>query len=258
MKIAFIGFGNMGRAIAGGIVAAGMCSCDDILACDIASGEYNGIKIGTDNAAAAGSADIVFLSVKPVALATAVESIKDAVSENTIIVSIVAGRDIASIEQLFAKKIKLVRLMPNTPALVGKAMIAVSSNVNVLPQEVDTVMSILKTCGEAEIVPEKLMDVVTGVSGSSPAFVYMFIEALADGAVAEGMPRAQAYKFAAQTVMGSAQMVLSTGKHPGELKDMVTSPAGTTIEGVAVLEEMGFRASVIDAVRAAVEKSRQL
>ena len=148
--------------------------------------------------------------------------------------------------------------MPNTPALVAEGMTALSPCPMVLPEELDLICNIFNSFGKCEVVYEKLMDVVTGLSGSSPAFIFMVIEAMADGAVLEGMPRDKAYKFAAQTVLGSAKMVLETGKHPAELKDMVCSPGGTTIEGVSVLEENGLRASMINAVRTATKKSKDL
>ena len=150
---------------------------------------------------------------------------------------------------------KLVRAMPNTPALVGEGITGYCPNRNVDPEDLKLVGGILEAFSQAEQVPESLMSVVTSVSGSSPAYVYMFIEAMADAAVADGMPRAQAYHFAAQTVLGSAKMVLETGIHPGQLKDMVCSPAGTTIEGVTKLEEKGFRTAVIEAVRACTAKA---
>lgn len=148
--------------------------------------------------------------------------------------------------------------MPNTPALVLEGCTAVCPNKNVTKEEQQLVMKILNSFGKASIVSENLMDVVVGISGSSPAYVFMFIEALADAAVEEGMPRAQAYEFAAQAVFGSAKMMLELKKHPGELKDMVCSPAGTTIQAVKVLEEKGFRASIMDATVACIEKSRSL
>ena len=157
-----------------------------------------------------------------------------------------------------AKKVKLVRCMPNTPALVGEGMTGVCCNEEVSDAEMQDVLKILESCGKAEMLPERLIDVVVSVSGSSPAYVFMFIEAMADAAVADGMPRAQAYRFAAQAVLGSAKMVLETGKHPGELKDMVCSPGGTTIEAVRVLEEKGMRSAVIEAMKACVKKGREM
>ena len=146
--------------------------------------------------------------------------------------------------------------MPNTPALVGEGMTGVCANDLVTEEELQLVLTLLKSFGRAEVVPEYLMDTVTGVSGSSPAYVFLFLEALADAAVAEGMPRKQAYEFAAQSVLGSAKMLLETGMHPGELKGMVCSPGGTTIEAVAVLERENLRSAVIDATRACIRKSK--
>ena len=153
---------------------------------------------------------------------------------------------------------KIIRVMPNTPAMVCAGMSALCRTKSVTDEEFEYVMDIFRSIGEAEEVPESLMDAVTGVSGSGPAFVYMFIEALADGAVFAGLPREKAQKFAAQTVLGSAMMVLKTNRHPGELKDAVCSPAGTTIEGVKTLENAGFRSAVMNAVIAAAEKSRNM
>ena len=175
-----------------------------------------------------------------------------------MVVSIAAGQTLASITDLFGRQIKLVRSMPNTPALVGEAMSAVTPNEKISPEELQEVMAIFESFGKAEIVPETMMDAVVGVSGSSPAYVYMFIEAMADAAVADGMPRKQAYKFAAQSVLGAAKMVLETGEHPGVLKDAVCSPGGTTIAAVAELEKSGLRSSVIEAQRACVQKSRDM
>ena len=148
--------------------------------------------------------------------------------------------------------------MPNTPALVGEGCTGVCASDSVTKEELDQVLNLLQSFGVAQAVPERLMDAVVAVSGSSPAYVFLFIEAMADAAVAEGMPRNQAYTFAAQAVFGSAKMVLETGKHPGELKDMVCSPGGTTIDAVKVLEQKGFRAAVMDAMEACAEKSRNL
>lgn len=159
---------------------------------------------------------------------------------------------------MFERKVKVVRVMPNTPALVGEGMSALCPNDIVTKEELEYIVTIFESFGKAEIVSEKLMDVVTAVSGSAPAYVYMFIEAMADAAVLDGMPRNQAYKFAAQAVYGSAKMVLETGMHPGALKDMVCSPGGTTIEAVATLEEKGLRTAVISAMRNCTKKSIEM
>ena len=187
-----------------------------------------------------------------------IPEIRHAITDDTIIVSIAAGQPIERIENMFERSVKLVRVMPNTPALVGASMSAICCNDEITEDELVEIQTIFNSFGEAEVISEHLMDTVIGVSGSSPAYVYMFIEAMADAAVADGMPRAQAYKFAAQSVLGSAKMVLETGKHPGELKDAVCSPGGTTIEAVAQLEKSGFRSAVIEAQRACVQKSRDM
>ena len=163
-----------------------------------------------------------------------------------------------ALEAALPSSAKVVRLMPNTPALVNAGMTSVTVNAYLTDEETELVMSLCRSFGRAELVPESLIDAVIGVSGSAPAYVFMFIEAMADAAVAGGMPRKQAYEFAAQTVMGAAKMVLETGKHPGELKDMVCSPGGTTIEAVIKLEEMGLRQAVIAGVRSATEKSQEM
>lgn len=264
MKIGFIGLGNMATAMIGGMLDKGVALKEDVIGSDkmpemrkTAESRW-GIKTHESNAHVAADADVLILAVKPQFLAEAVSQVKDAVKENTLIISIVAGKRLQEIEKLFGKSVKLVRCMPNTPALVGEGCSALCGNSNVTEEEMKQCKVIMESFGIAEEVPENLMDAVTGVSGSSPAFVFMFIEAMADGAVLAGMPRKQAYTFAAQTVMGSAKLMLETGKHPGELKDMVCSPAGTTIEGVKMLEEKAFRGAVMDAVKAAVEKSQKL
>lgn len=264
MTIGIIGAGNMGGAIIGGIVSGGIAQPSDIIVSDLNKEKINelkneyGIKPGTSNADAA-AADILFLCVKPNVVYQVIEGIKDKVRDNTIVISIVAGQPIEKLETAFENdKLKLVRVMPNTPALVGEGMAAVVPNANA--DEIDTakVLEIFNSFGRAECVTESLMDAVTAVSGSSPAYVFMFIEAMADAAVQGGMPRAQAYTFAAQSVLGSARMVLETGKHPGELKDMVCSPAGTTIDAVAVLEEEGMRSAVMKAMKACINKSKSM
>lgn len=263
-KIGFIGGGNMGGAIIGGIMTAALIEKDALLVADLneeilekLSSQFS-VATTKDNRAVAEQADILFLSVKPNIYQAVIEQIKDAVSADTLIVSIAAGQTIENIETMFGKEIKLVRTMPNTPALVGEGMAALCPNRLVSVEELADVTEIFNCFGRCEVVPEQLMEAVIGVSGSSPAYVYMFIEALADAAVTAGMPRTQAYQFAAQSVLGSAKMVLESGLHPGELKDMVCSPGGTTIAAVAELERSGFRGSVIAGTLACIEKARQM
>ena len=262
-KVGFIGAGNMATAIIGGILKKGILKPQEMIASRRSADKLQaltqqyGIAVTTDNTEAAG-AQIVVLAVKPQFLAGVLAEIADVVTDQTILVSLAAGKTMEWIANGLGRSAKIIRCMPNTPALVLEGCTGVCRNGLVTDEELEQVMTLLGSFGTASVVSENLMDAVVGVSGSSPAFVFMFIEALADGAVAAGMPRVQAYEFAARTVLGSAKLLLETGKHPGELKDMVCSPGGTTIEGVKTLEECGFRAAVMDAVEACVNKSRNL
>lgn len=262
MKIGFIGCGNMASAIIGGILKNQIAEKEDILASDayapILEKAKANLGIGTtaDNKVTAAESDVLFLSVKPQYYETVIAEIKDIITEKQIVVTIAPGKTLAWLSEQFGKTVKIVRCMPNTPAMVGEGMTAATPNEHVTAEELETVCSILNAFGKTEVIGEHLMDAVVSVSGSSPAYVYMMIEAMADAAVADGMPRPQAYQFAAQAVMGSAKMVLETGKHPGELKDMVCSPAGTTIEAVRVLEEKGFRSSIMEAMKACTAKAK--
>lgn len=264
MKIGFIGLGNMAAAMIGGMLRKGLVQPEDILGsaktaktAERIKNQY-GIDTCTDNRTVARQADYLFLAVKPNLLPEIIGEIKEEVQADTVIVSIAAGRTMEWIENEFGGEIKLVRCMPNTPALVGEGCTAFCIGKTVSDGEKKQVAEYLASFGTANEVPEELMDAVVGVSGSSPAYVFLFIEAMADGAVAAGMPRKQAYEMAAQAVLGSAKMVLETGMHPGELKDMVCSPGGTTIEAVKVLEEKGLRAAVMDAIEICVKKSKNL
>ena len=262
--IGFIGAGNMGSAMIGGIVHSELVTTSQIIASAHSAATLEklqstySIETTLSNETVAERSDILFLAVKPNKFDEVIPQISSHVKSGCVIVSIAAGKTIAAIEDSFGKPVKLVRAMPNTPALVGEAMSALCVNQNVTPEELKEVQALFNSFGKSEVISESLMDAVIGVSGSSPAYVYMFIEAMADAAVADGMPRAQAYKFAAQSVYGSAKMVLETGKHPGELKDAVCSPAWTTIEAVAALEAGGFRNTVISAQRACSQKSRDM
>ena len=263
-KLGFIGAGNMAKAMMGGIIKNKIISCDEIIASDAyvpglaATKESLNIETTENNLKVIEEAEVVVLAVKPQYYAQVINEIRDYVRENQIIVTIAPGQTLDKLNSLFDKDVKIVRTMPNTPALVCEGITGVCHNNLVTKEELDYVCNILSGFGQVEVVEESLMDIVVSVSGSSPAYVYMFIEALADGAVADGMPRDKAYKFAAQAVMGSAKMVIETGKHPGELKDMVCSPGGTTIEAVRVLEEKGFRSSIIECMKACVNKAKEL
>lgn len=264
MKLGFIGTGNMAGAIMGGIIKKGLILPQEIIGADVSGAgrekvkEMYGICVTADNTEVIARAQTVILSVKPQFYQTVISQIKDLVREDQLIITIAPGKTLDWLRQQFGRNLKIIRTMPNTPAMVGEGMTAVCPNANVTEEELAYVLDILNAFGKTEVVSEHLMDAVVSVSGSSPAYVFMMIEAMADAAVADGMPRAQAYKFAAQTVYGSAKMVLETGKHPGELKDMVCSPAGTTIEAVRVLEEKGFRSAVIEAMKSCAEVSRNM
>ncbi len=263
-KVGFIGCGNMAKAIIGGLINNAGITPKEIIAADASDAAIKkasdniGIDTTLNNKEVASNSDVLFLSVKPQFYETVIAEIKDTISSNQIVVTIAPGKTLAWLAERIGSDVKLVRTMPNTPALVGEGITAVCKNTLVNEEEFSYIMSLLSSFGLAEEISENLMDVVVSVSGSSPAYVFMFIEAMADAAVLDGMPRDKAYKFAAQAVLGSAKMVIETGKHPGELKDMVCSPAGTTIEAVRILEEKGFRSSVIEAMKACTDKSRSL
>ena len=263
MKIGFIGCGNMASAMIGGIVKSGLAGQGGIMAS--AKSEKTRERIRQDrnllcgtNREVAAYSDILFLAVKPQYYEEVILEIRDAVRPDVIIVTIAPGKTLKWLAGLFGQQRKIVRTMPTTPAMVGEGMTAVGPNPNITDEDLATVLRILSSFGKAEVIPESLIDVATAVSGSSPAYIFLVIEAMADGAVADGMPRDKAYRFAAQAVLGSALKVLDTGKHPGELKDMVCSPGGTTMEAVRVLEEKGLRSALIEAEKACVKKSRSM
>lgn len=263
-KIGFIGCGNMGKAILGGLIASGQVlpgqiwvytpSPDKVTALH----EQFGINAAESAQEVAQIADIIFAAVKPGIMIKVLSEITSSLNKDSLVVSIAAGITLDQLARALGHDRKIIRAMPNTPALVNAGMTSVTPNALVTPEDTADVLNIFRCFGEAEVIAEPMIHPVVGVSGSSPAYVFMFIEAMADSAVLGGMPRAQAYKFAAQAVMGSAKMVLETGEHPGTLKDMVCSPGGTTIEAVRVLEEKGFRAAVIEAMTKCMEKSEKL
>lgn len=271
-KIGFIGMGNMGQALLSGalknmpksrfIFSDHAASAAD----DIA--KRTGVKRAVDNVSCIKASKYVFLAVKPQYFNSVAEEIKDTVSsaakgasesdagEEKIIVSIMAGITIDSIKKALGKNVRVIRVMPNTPALVLEGMSGVCFDESeYTKEERDTVIGIFESCGRVKIVNESLMSAVTCISGSSPAYVYMFIEALADSGVKYGLTRDMAYEMAAQTVLGAAKMVLESGEVPAALKDKVCSPAGTTIAGVAALEEFGFRNAVFKATDKCFEKA---
>lgn len=264
MKLGFIGCGNMASAMIGGILKKQVFAKEDIIVSNLSqegrkrSSQSLGVVAVSDNLEVVRKARIIILSVKPQYYEHVIQEIKGEITTEHVVITIAPGKSLEWLAQQFGREVKLVRTMPNTPALVGEGMSGVCPNSLVSQEDMDTVKKVFNSFGKMEIVSEPMLDVVVSVSGSSPAYVFMFIEAMADAAVADGMPRSQAYEFAAQAVLGSARMVLETGKHPGELKDMVCSPAGTTIEAVRVLEEKGLRSAVFEAMKACVRRIREM
>ena len=253
-EIGFIGCGNMASAIISGLISKSGILPGTIIASDSQSKALDRIKAShgicttLNNGDVAKDSHIIFLSVKPQFYQSVMSEIEDIISEEQIIVTIAPGKTLRFMEEGLGD-VKIVR---------GAGITGVCKNQYVSKDEFDYVKKLLESFGIVQEIPEALMDVCVSVSGSSPAYVFILIEAMADAAVADGMPRDKAYTFAAQAVLGSAKMVLDTGKHPAELKDMVCSPGGTTIEAVRVLEEKGFRSSVIEAMKACTAKAREL
>ena len=264
MKLGFIGCGNMAMAMIKGIIERDILKPEDIIASDAYKPSleraHTTLDINTtdSNKELAETCDIIVLAVKPYLYAAIAQEIKALMRPEQIILTIAPGKTLAWVSEQFGGGVKIVRAMPNTPAMVGEGMTGACHNELVSKEELDYVCSLMRGFGRVEIVPEHLMDVVVAVAGSSPAYVFMFIEAMADAASADGMPRAQAYEFAAQAVYGSAKMILETGKHPGELKDMVCSPGGTTLEAIRVLEAHHLRSSVFEAMKACVAHARKM
>lgn len=254
----------MAKAMIGGILGNHLCLAGDITATNSSEAsckknrEEFGIETSTDNCTAVKGADVIVLSVKPQFYEAVIQEIKEVVTEQQLVITIAPGKTLAWLKETFGKNAKIVRCMPNTPALVGEGMTGICCNEAVQKEDLEKALAILNSFGKTQMVAERLMDAVVAVSGSSPAYVFMMIEAMGDAAVAEGLSRKQAYEFAAQAVLGSAKMVLETGKHPAELKDMVCSPAGTTIQAVKTLEEQGFRSALMEAMAVCAEKSRNM
>jgi pyrroline-5-carboxylate reductase len=273
ITIACIGSGNMGSALMSGAAkiagAANIGFTDADKSKAQALAKNLGAAVYNSNTEAAQKSGYIFLAVKPQVLAAVLEEIAPIILERLragsppVLVSMAAGWRIAKIQECIAGGDQtalppVVRIMPNTPALISKGVIAMAPSPEVPAEKAVEIEKILGAAGMVDRLEEKYLNAVTGLSGSGPAFVYLFIEALADGGVKAGLPRDKALRYAAGTVFGAAAMVLETGKHPGELKDMVTSPAGTTIAGVAALEKGAFRGAVMEAVEAAWRRSTEL
>lgn len=263
-RIGFIGCGNMGKAMLSGIIASNEINIENILVStksikskENIEKEFN-VNTTLSNEEVVKFSDILILAIKPNIFKEVIKEIKNKIRKETIIVSIAAGITIDNLESLIGEGYKIVRTMPNTPALVREAISAICYNNNVKNEDLDQVVNIFNMFGKCEILEEKYFHGFIALCGSSPAYVFMFIEAMADGAVKLGIPRNKAYKMAEQAILGSARLALETEKHPGELKDMVCSPGGTTIEAVAELENGNFRSTIIKALEKCAEKSKNM
>lgn len=265
LKLGFIGAGNMGSAILRGLIAADYLTPDDMAICDLntrkleeLSDEYPGLTCTESDVELAEMCDMIVLAVKPHFMAEVIDHIRDELNGKAVI-SIAAGWTVEQLtDAMEGSGATCLRVMPNTPAMVGEGMTAMCEDTTFSEEDFDFAKGIFNSVGRTVVLPERLFDGVIAISGSSPAYVYMMIEAMADAGVKEGLYRNTAYELAAQAVLGSALMVLQSGTHPAALKDAVCSPAGTTIEAVEELERKGFRAAIMDAMKVCAQKSRDM
>ncbi len=262
-KIAFLGGGNMAEALIKGMLAAGVATSGQMTVTDTSKDRLESLKrynigVETNNVAAVKTARIVILCVKPQVIDSVLKEISGAADGSKLIISIAAGVTTSRIEKLLSQGPRIIRVMPNTPALVLAGAAGIAAGPNAGQDDIAVAQSIFNAIGKSVVVEEKLMDAVTGLSGSGPAYVFVIIDALSDAGVKAGLPRPLALELAAQTVFGSAKMVLETKEHPGKLRDMVTSPGGTTIEGLHALEKGKLRATLMNAVEAATARSKEL
>ncbi|MFQ3649365.1 MAG: pyrroline-5-carboxylate reductase [Gemmataceae bacterium] len=260
-RIGFLGAGRMASALARAWIDANLLAADQVLAADPnpAAREAFGLPSTSENLLVVEHSDVLVLAVKPQTLGEVCPEIREAVQRRKpLVISIAAGVPIARLASQLGHSTRLVRVMPNTPCLVAASASAYSPSYHATTDDVALVQRLFEAVGKAVAVPEPLLDAVTGLSGSGPAFVYQFIEALSDGGVRVGLPRDLATMLAAQTVLGAAKMVLETGRHPGQLKDEVTSPGGTTIAGLHELERGGLRGVVMNAVEAAARRASEI
>ncbi len=264
LRFAFLGGGNMAEALLKGVLRGLNVPAVQVMATDVLPERCTyleqtyGIATSDDNRHAVEGHDVIILALKPQTLPSVLATVADAVTQDKLVISIAAGITLETLQQALGAEKRIVRVMPNTPALVLAGAAGISPGAAATADDVALVEQIFNAVGLAMVVSDDLMDAVTGLSGSGPAFVFAFIEALSDGGVLMGLSRPVATNLAAQTVLGAAQMVLETGKHPGELKDMVTSPAGTTIAGMQALENGGLRGLMMEVVRRATERSEAL
>lgn len=262
-KLGFLGGGRMAEALINGVLSSKRYRPDDIHVADPDRGRLDhlktryGVQIGAVNHEAVGLSDVVVLAVKPQMMVDALRGIRDVLTKQ-LVISVAAGITISRMRDVCGPAARIIRAMPNTPAMVGEGITALAIGSNVEEEGVDCACEIFRSVGRVVTIQEPLMDAVTGLSGSGPAYVFLMIEAMADGGVKVGLPRETACLLAAQTVLGAARMVLETGQHPARLKDQVASPGGTTIAGLHRLEQGGVRAVLIDAIETATKRSQEL
>jgi pyrroline-5-carboxylate reductase len=263
-QIAFIGGGNMTEALVSGLLKTGQVIPAQIIATDIRPERLDylaksfSIRVSSDNARAAAGAHVTVLSVEPQVLDEVLKTLAASLNPDALIVSVAAGYPLSRMRRVLGRAARLVRAMPNTPSIVGSGATALALSSDLPAQDIARATALFESVGSVTVIDERLMDAVTGLSGSGPAYVFLIIEALADGGVKAGLPRPVAATLAAQTVLGAATMVLETGVHPAELKDRVASPGGTTIAGLHALEQGGLRAALMSAVEAAAQRSAEL
>ena len=263
-RIAFLGSGNMAEAMVKGLLGTGTAAPGDVLCAEPRPERREelarryGVETFADNVEACDRAELVFLSVKPQIVDPVLEEIAAAVDPKKLVVSIVAGVSSAAMARKLGAGVRVVRAMPNTAALVGAAATAIARGAHATDADLEQARKIFQSVGTVSVIEEHLMDAVTGLSGSGPAFLFLVVEALSDGGVKMGLPRQVATTLAAQTLIGAGRLVLETGEHPGYLKDQVTSPGGTTIAGMHALEAAGVRGALIAAVEAATRRSHEL
>ncbi len=264
LTVGFIGAGRMATALAQGLISAGFVSADRVVATDVVPAaldifaEQTTARVVASTSAVISESDVVFLAVKPQQMTQVLQVLSTLLEDRHLIISIAAGLSLSVYEKALGADCRIIRVMPNTPCLVGACAAGFSIGGSATAEDSKLVEAMLATVGIAVQVDEKLLDAVTGLSGSGPAYAYQIIEALSDGGVRVGLPRDIATKLAAQTLLGAARMVLETGQHPGELKDAVTSPGGTTIAGLHALESGGLRGTLMNAVQAATQRSKEL
>ncbi|XP_070209526.1 pyrroline-5-carboxylate reductase 3-like isoform X1 [Littorina saxatilis] len=262
-RVGFIGAGKMALALSSGFVRSGLVRPNNIFISDPSAqvrDEFKelGVNIAESNQEVVSRSQLIVVSVKPNVVKPVLQEVASVVSKDNIVVSIAAGIKLATIEELLPSGTRVIRVMPNTPCLVQAGAAVVAPGTSADPRDSELVVELLRSVGVCEQGSEKLLDAVTGLSGSGPAYAFAAIEAMADGGVKMGLPRDLSIKLAAQTMLGAAKMVIETGKHPGQLKDEVCSPAGTTIAAVHCLERNGFRAALMDAVECATLRAREL